>query len=733
MSPRACPFCDASLPENARFCGQCGQTTANPHDEVTVARELPLPEAKPIASAPQPATGAKTLLQTMAEPAQMPTPLRPPGLLGQTLADPDQQRRAREMLDAALANKGGKPQDVLPTPVAQPSPLGKTMLLGGQSPVAPPAPAKSADASPLSKSVLAPQSWTPPPLASPPKDESVHAAPIVPAAPAAPAPVAPQPSPASAAPPPYPHVPSPAALGAGENKTMLGMPAHELPPAEPPAPAAYPPAHGLPVLKTMLGVAVPGIAPTQGEAAPPPPPVQPQPQPQAPLNLPSRQGTMLGVAVPGLSPAAPAAPAPAPPPPIVPAPPPLVDEPLPEAPRLPKRNGVPAVAVVGIVFVIVLAIGGAAAFFALRSGAPLTAQPQLDESGKESLKIGCASCPDGTVVTLGASSATTKGGATVLALPAPLSIGDNDLTIRVDRPGGRKEDVRIHVPVAYRVRADLTTLSTRPPAVTVRVEALPGSTVKIDDKPVALDGGGRAAHLVDVSQDVDGPSDEAKPLDKKMSFAITPKGGKEETGQLFARATIVPLHLDAPGLALVTDKATAAVSGQTRPGAALTIDGQAAAVDAQGRFAVRVELPASGDKTIEIMASSPPLAPRIVKSKITRAASIESAMKELEGQGAVAYDVFGADPKSHAGKKVVVDGEVVEARTGQGYTVLLVEEKKACAKGASCLVRVVHGDEDKLARGDVIRAVGRLVGSVSSGGGRTVPDIEAAAVAKAPK
>jgi len=494
-----------------------------------------------------------------------------------------------------------------------------------------------------------------------------------------------------------------------------------------------------PAQKTMLGVAIPGIAPThdahRGDA------------PQGavdPRNLPSKQGTMLGVAIPGIAPTHDARRGEAPRipsqvqhtalgiaaptlMPVVPAPAPLQDEPLPEAPQVAKKSGVPAVAVVVVLIVLVLAVGGVGAFLALRGSAPLTAAPQLDETGRESLKIGCPTCPDGTVVALGASSATVTASAALLPLPAPLSIGDNDLVVKIDRPAaGRDEDVQIHVPVAYRVRADLATLTARPPAITVRVEATSGSDVKIEDKPVTLDATGRGSYAIDLSKETEGTG-EAKTFERKIPFSITPKDGKPETGTLTARTSIVPLALDAPGVRLFTDKATAAVIGQTRPGGTLTVDGAAAPVDAQGKFGVRIELPAPGEKTYEVVASGPSLAPRIVKTTIVRVASLDAAAKTLDGESPVGFAAIGAEPASKVGQNAVVEGEVVEARASAGHTVLLVEDKKTCPKDASCLVRVEHGEEDKLARGDKVKVYGRVVGAVTASG-KTVPDIDAALV-----
>lgn len=654
VSTRPCPHCGNVVPEQARFCGQCGNTLEPPKAAGNAGKTML--DASPSGASEKPA--AKTLMQTM--------------------NDPHAQERARAMLDEAL--------DPAKKPAVS---LGKTMLLGGDAPPLPP-PAPAPEASPLSKSVVAP----------------------------------------SSVPPPQP------VIAAGENRTMLGMPARDLPAPPPPA-AAAPPANLPPAMKTMMGVAIPGIAPTH------------EPKGTAPLaatapigatapNVNRPQGTLLGVAVPGIAPTHgggasgtnvgfPAAPMP--PPPIVPPPAPLVDEPIPEAPRLPAKRGVPALAVVAIVFLLVALAGGAAAFFVLRAGAPLAAAPQLDENGRESLKITCASCPDGTTVSLGASSAQVAGGAAVLPLPAPLSIGDNDLEVKIDRPGGgRDETVKVHVPVAYRVRADMATLAAKPPAITVRVEATPGSEVTVEGKPVALDATGRGAYPIDLAKDVEGTSDESKTIEKKIAFAITPKGGKAESGSLVARAAIVPLHLDAPGSVLYTDRPNAAVSGQTKTGGTLAIDGQVAPVDAQGRFGVRVELKEPGEKALEIVASAPPLAPRIVHATVIRVASLEDAAKQLEAKGPLAFDAFAADPASKIGQAVAVDGQVVESRAQQGYTVMLVDAKKGCAGGkGACLVRIVHGEEMKAARGDAVRAYGKLEGSVASGG-KTVPDVEGSLV-----
>ena len=762
------------------------------HEEVTVARELP-----DLASYLGQNKGGlgKTLMDASPFGAtQLPAEAAPAGdttkktqMMASTLADPEVAARAEQMRDALLTPAppppaAGKPA-LASTMVLGESPLAPSAL-GTSAPSAPSAPPAPREASPLSKSVAAPHSWTPP--APAPAASFAGTLPLAPAqgtqlgmpARDLPPPAAhpgtqlgmPARDPAFAAPEPMQH--ASVAQGAPALRTMFGMPASDLPPPQAaptphaaPFPQAPPPGQmpgqappPPPALKTMLGVAIPGIAPMHEV---PPPLIDP-------ADLRSTQNTMLGVAIPGIAPTheprqggtaqlpmspnpapygytAQGLPAPAPyvpsqvqntalgmmaavpDVPIVPRPKTLFDEPAPVMPSMPERKGISALTVVGIVIALLAVGGGTLAFVALRRGATLTAVPQLDENGKESLKIACATCGDGTRLSLGASTTTVTGGNAVLPLPAPLTIGDNDLVVKIDRPGtGRDEDVKIHVPVAYRVRADLTTLSAKPPTITVRVEAVAGTEVKVEDKPITLDAEGKGSYAIDLSKETDGPGD-AKPFERKIPFVVTPKGGAAQPGELTARTAVLSLALDAPGSELYVEKASAAIAGQTRPGATITVDGQNVAVDAQGHFGVRVELPAVGPKPLEIIASGAPQAPRIAKVKVTRVASLEAQAKELEGQSPIAYDAFGTDPASKVGQKAVVEGEVVDVRAAAGHTVLLVDSKRGCTKGAQCLVRIRHGDEDAIARGALVKAYGHVTGSVTANG-KTVPEIEASLV-----
>ena len=82
------------------------------------------------------------------------------------------------------------------------------------------------------------------------------------------------------------------------------------------------------------------------------------------------------------------------------------------------------------------------------------------------------------------------------------------------------------------------------------------------------------------------------------------------------------------------------------------------------------------------------------------------------------------------GKSIVVDGEVIEPRAAGHRTLLLVDDRRGCAKGP-CLTRVVVGQELSIGRGERLRAYGRVARAFATPSGQTVPEVEADFVIRA--
>lgn len=780
MSGRACTNCGNIMPDEAQFCGRCGMR--------------PAPRA---ASAPPPAAPAPDLLKTQLGVPVFPTTPTTQSPAPATQAPPTMESATTQPMAAtpapptfpqAPAFPPMQPFAPSPSPIAGPP-------LAHPPPAIQPHVVDPAPHPPRAPEPQRPASAPPPAAAVPIAARTMlgFSAPadlrnLAPPAPApAPAPVAPQ---APVAPHAVPPANAPAAgLGA---KTMLGVPSPELmaqlqaaaPPPQAPAPQApqapqpvgQPAVHGEaprgrePIAaKTMLGVAVPGIAPLTASApAPHAPPQQPAPQAPPQGNVPMK--TMLGVAVPGIAPthsapaappggnlgmrtmlgvaapgiapinpgqasqpmqpmhAAPAAPLPA----IVPAPQaPTFEEPVPSAPRPTAKRGVPiaAVAIGGLVLVVL--IGGVIAFL-MRGGAPIVATAQLGATGNEQLHLKCATCADGTTAAIGTAKATFAHNEADIDLAEPLKIGDNEFAIAIDRPAmGRDEVVKVKIPVSYRIRADLAKLDGASPSVGVLVEAVPGSTVSVDGKPVTLDGSGKASVSFDVTAETAGFADETKSIDRKWSYEVKPAKGDAAKGDVTVKVAIPVLHLDAPLARHVTTAKSVWVSGRTSKDAKLTLNGDAVDVKPDGTFEKEVQLP-DGETKFTLVASSAspksPMAPRTGTFVVRRVANVDAeltaAAKGTDVLGS--YDSFGASVDANVGKMVFFEGTIVEGRTSQHQALMVVDDAKGCAKGP-CLLRVVFGGDEGLEvkSGQAVRGYGRLARGFQTKSSTTVPEIEA--------
>jgi len=519
--------------------------------------------------------------------------------------------------------------------------------------------------------------------------------------------VAPAPRPAPTVPDPPADAPAPA-------------PATGSAPAHAPAPARAAAAAPAFASRTMLGVAMPGIAPLRAGD-----PSAPAPSPAAPA--------------PAASPGAPAAVSPSPSPrrpglatvpipvAIVPPPAPLEELPAPPPPVIVKKTGgLPLSVVAGAAGAVVLA-GGVALALLWRSAPPIAARARAGADGTDILHLTCDpdSCKDGTTASLDGARATFAHGEADLALAAPLHVGDDALSLVIDRPGmGRDETVKIVVPVAYRVRADVTTMTSDPPSITIRVEAPPGSDVRVDGKPVALDARGDGAYAIDESAATAGPADTSRVVSVDASYVVATRGRAPDQGTASARVAVAPLRVDAPNARTVVEEDHVMIAGRAARGASVTVNGAPVTVADDGAFETTVPLPAEGDHAIAVRGGTAALMPRTVRVTVTRVASLADAARSFEQRHPLGYDQVAHDIAGKTGQPVVVDGTVLEARGSGHRTLVLVDDRRGCAHGP-CLTRVVIGRDMALSHGQKLRAYGTVARPFTAGGGQTVPEIDA--------
>lgn len=258
---------------------------------------------------------------------------------------------------------------------------------------------------------------------------------------------------------------------------------------------------------------------------------------------------------------------------------------------------------------------------------------------------------------------------------------------------------------------------------------MPGATVSLDGEDVPLRDG-RAIKTVDVSRDVTGPSaDVSAQLSRRIDFTVKPPDGPEEKGAVAVSVPLLPLTIDAPGRAIVTEKATFLLSGKTSPGAEISVAGRSLGVQKDGYFSQTMNVSSVGATEIEVRAKTPGRAPRLVRVAVERVTSLEAAADAFAKRGPLGYSQVAKAIEEAVGKPVQLTGEVLELREENGINVIILSaEAEGCAKppAAGCVVRLVQGRTDlELERGSRLRAFGVVNGPVPHQG-RTTFDVDVA-------
>lgn len=514
---------------------------------------------------------------------------------------------------------------------------------------------------------------------------------------------------------------------------VLTRPAAEAPPAT--APGSPPgQAPGRHFAATMIGIAAP----------PPPPPgpagageaSQPDAHAAAPHRISSAQKTVLGVARPGIAPLNPGQPKPvpaeAPPAPAAVAPgvvwapaPPITGRPAGYPPAVgraaPRWSLSAALAIAGSAALAGIA---ALAFFMLRGHGSVTARASLDARGNEQLELTCVECPDGTTTWVDAAPAAFTAGKATLGLSRPLKVGDNPVVLVLERPGRRREEIALSLPIEFRVRGSVEQLAQESPKVSVLAGVQAGTKLEVDGKLVPTDPSGAVRFDYEVATQLTGPEASVKTLERVVPYRATSASGRSQEGRVEIRIGITPLVVDAPGDSIIVGTKELVLAGRTAPGSELRIGAQVIATDAEGRFVSKQSL-AVGENSFMVRATLKDHAPRLVKVSVRRSDDLEreAALASTLVQTSYAEVLRAKD--SAIGRSLALEGELFDLRHDGYSSVLLIDVKDGCRK-APCLSKVLYGTETPLDRGRRLRAFGKLVRFVDGPRqGERIPEVRA--------
>jgi hypothetical protein len=387
---------------------------------------------------------------------------------------------------------------------------------------------------------------------------------------------------------------------------------------------------------------------------------------------------------------------------------------------------------VGVIAAAVLLLaGGLWVFFSLRGRGAIEAKAGLTPDGNERLELSCPNCKDGERVQIGKASATFRSGLAELPVPSELKVGDNRFELVLTAPGSTRENrVAITVPLEYRVRGDVSTLTRAVPALSVKIEAVPGSSVLVEGQPVLLPASGQALHTIDVSRELTGQEPSVRKLERRIPYVITPPGRPAASGEVDIQLGIAPLSVEAPGDGIVIDTPTFVLSGRTAKGGGLSIGEKPIPVDADGRFVQTLSVSALGETTVTIRATVKDLAPRLFTFRVRRVASLADEARAARASATSSYDAIASAVEQKRGWKVALDGSVIEVGGSEHSTLFLLDVKSGCTK-PPCTVKVVHGAHSTLKLGDRVSVFGLLRGAVEGPrAGSQVPEVAADFVVK---
>jgi hypothetical protein len=442
------------------------------------------------------------------------------------------------------------------------------------------------------------------------------------------------------------------------------------------------------IKQTVLGVAVPGVAPVH---------------PGAETSYPSR----AGAAVQQLGGTA------------------LSDAELAFLPGR-RRRGRQALWIAATAAILAIVLSGLVVLFLRRGATRVEARVSVDALGNERLDVSCEDCATGTQVALGSRSAKFNAKRAILELNVPLIVGENKLTLGLRSPGSSQEEkVEILVPVQYRVRGDLEGLNETPPKLRVLARAVPGTTIVMDGKAIAQAANGSAVYDLDVGTALTGQSAQVASLERRIPYTITPSGAPPHRDEVRFQLSIVPLIVRAPGESVVIDSASFMLVGQTLKGASVSVAGRPIEVDAQGSFTQLMSVSAVGETVILVRASAPERAPRLVPIRVKRVERLTEEAKKFRENATVSYQTIASDIAGKRGVPVAWVAGVVEARVEDHTSILLVDVRSGC-DSPPCLARVVLGKKSDFSSGQLVTVFGAVSGGVAGPrSGTEIPELHA--------
>lgn len=393
-----------------------------------------------------------------------------------------------------------------------------------------------------------------------------------------------------------------------------------------------------------------------------------------------------------------------------------------------------AVVAAGIVAILVV---GTLLYLLLFDAVPAI-RPQIFPSpdGK-SLMVALAlpEAPPGTTIQVAGQSVPVSNGAAKATLAlSQMTLGLNDIVLLYVEPGEDPEKLTFPIVLRHTIKDDLGGLGSDKPFITVRFEIAPEVRLSVEGQPAAVTGGAYAHKIFMDKLPLTKESDSGFIM-HSVPFQLIDATGGVEQGEHVVAIPLSKLQIDRPAPNAKVATETVTCSGVSEEGATISINDKPVAVSAVG-FSTTVPLRTLGEHLVTVVAKTPNKAPRTKTLKLTRVESltplIEAWSKDLDNK--LDYPTIGRDPKAYVGKKVKLNGRVVNINTVKGVTAFILYVGEGCPAKSKCAVYVVFKGETEAGLQSWVNVFGTVRGThavdMQNGVKIEVPAVDAEFVVK---
>jgi hypothetical protein len=491
--------------------------------------------------------------------------------------------------------------------------------------------------------------------------------------------------------------------------TMMGVRIDGLPEALKAQGAAAPAGH-----RTMLGVALPGIAPTHDR----PPPAASPPQfvpPPPPPSVQSQQSQQAHGAMQAAPPQLQATGV------LAPVSQGEVrsgddfvdeDERRRRAARARPRSPMPAIFVAAFAAIVLIVV---VLLWVRAKPPPRLVVERHEGATADDLVVKCDACGDDGDIEANGEHAHFSNGEAKLSLAHDKLVPGKNTVATTLTVGKRSWPIALEIVVPYLARVSLDRLGTDGTMELVLDVAPQVESVKVDDATTAAKGG-KVVLPIPIAPTKD---DASKTFTRTIGFTVSSKGSDPREGSIavsipWATSKLAVAHVGAGKTPTIfAIGGTAKISGKSQGNAHVVIGDAKADADASGKLSVDVPV-ADDANAITIVVFASGSAPRAIDLSVLHARSIDDAWKQIRSMfGKSTQSQQLADPDAHVGEWIDATVAVHDTKEEDGRVVVAGDVR--CASGdASCpTVRVLLPAGITAAKDDVVRAGGVITRGIA--------------------